>query len=229
MRPLVSILICAYNAERTIAETLKSAIAQTWPRLEIIVINDGSKDGTPEIVRQFKNVVLVSTENQGFSAAQNNVFRRAQGDYVQYLDADDLLAPDKIERQLLALQKIGNPRILAASPWAPFYHRIRNARFVDSALCQSLSPVEWLLRKMAENLHMQNGTWLVERQLAEKAGPWDTSLYYDQDGEFFCRVLLSLKAPVSFLEPAFIIEKAYRGASVTLAIATKRKSHSSLP
>ncbi|HEY1790625.1 MAG TPA: glycosyltransferase family 2 protein [Verrucomicrobiae bacterium] len=190
MKPLVSILICAYNAEKTIAETLESALAQTWPRKEIIVLNDGSKDRTPEIIRQFKDVKLISTENQGFSNAQNNVFGHSQGDYIQYLDADDLLAPDKIERQILALQKVGNPRILASSPWAYFYHRTKGTRFVDNSLCQSLSPVEWLVRKMGENDHMQNATWLVHRELAEKAGPWDASLNYDQDGEFFCRVLL---------------------------------------
>jgi glycosyltransferase involved in cell wall biosynthesis len=191
MKPLVSILICAYNAEKTIAETLESARAQTWPRKEIIVLNDGSKDRTPEVVRQFKEVKLISIENRGFSDAQNHVFAHAQGDYIQFLDADDLLAPDKIERQLAALQKINNPRILASSPWANFYHRTKGVRFVNNSLCQSLSPVEWLLRKMGENLHMQNATWLVSRELAEKTVPWDTRLNYDQDGEFFCRVLLA--------------------------------------
>jgi glycosyltransferase involved in cell wall biosynthesis len=191
MRPLVSILICAYNAEKTIADTLQSAIAQTWPRKEIVVVNDGSKDRTAEIIRQFKEVKLISTENQGFSKAQNNVFRQSQGDYIQYLDADDLLAPDKIERQLAALRKDDSKRILLSSPWAPFYYRTRNAHFVRNSLWQDLSPVEWLLRKMAENIHMQNATWLVPRELAEEAGPWNIDLAYDQDGEFFCRVLLA--------------------------------------
>jgi glycosyltransferase involved in cell wall biosynthesis len=191
MKPLVSILICAYNAEKTIAETLQSVLAQTWPHKEIIVVNDGSKDSTPEIIRQFKEIKLISTENQGFSNAQNNAFRHAQGDYIQYLDSDDLLAPDKIERQLAALQKMSDPQVLASSPWAYFYHRTKGIRFVNNSLCQDLSPVEWLLRKMGENLHMQNATWLVPRGLAEKAGPWDPNLNYDQDGEFFCRVLLA--------------------------------------
>ena len=191
MRALVSILITAYNAEDTIAYTLESAIAQTWQRKEIIVIDDGSTDRTAEVVRQFKNVKLVSTENQGLSGAQNNAFPLSQGDYIQYLDADDLLAPDKIERQLAALGDFDNRRVLLSSPWAPFYYRIRHAQFVRNSLCQDLSPVEWLLRKMRENLHMQNATWLVSRELAEAAGPWDTRLDFDQDGEYFCRVLLA--------------------------------------
>src|SRR5438270_1421994 len=191
MQPLVSILITAYNAENTIGYTLESALRQTWQRKEIIVVDDGSTDRTAEVVRQFKEVRLVSTENRGLSGAQNHAFPLSQGDYIQYLDADDLLAPDKLERQLAALRSFDSRRVLLSSPWAPFYYRTRHARFVRNSLWQDLSPVEWLLRKMGENLHMQNATWLVHRQLAEAAGPWDTRLHFDQDGEYFCRVLLA--------------------------------------
>ena len=190
--PLVSILIPAYNAEEWIACSIQSAIAQTWQRKEIIVVNDGSTDRTAELLRQFasKEVKVVSTDNQGLSAAVNNAYRLCQGDYIQELDADDLLAPDKIERQLAALREVDSRRILLSGPWAYFYYRTRNARFVRNSLWQDLSPVEWLLRKMGENLFMQNATWLVSRELAEAAGPWDTRLDYDQDGEYFSRVLL---------------------------------------
>src|SRR6266700_2516959 len=191
MKPLVSILITAYNAEDTIGYTLESAIGQTWQRKEIIVVDDGSTDSTAEVARGFKEVRVVSTENYGLSGAQNHAFPLSQGDYIQYLDADDLLAPDKIERQLAALGDFDSRRVLLSSPWAPFYYRIRGARFVDNSLCQDLSPVDWLLRKIGENLHMQNATWLVSRELAKAAGPWDTRLHVDHDGEYFCRVLLA--------------------------------------
>jgi glycosyltransferase involved in cell wall biosynthesis len=191
MRPLVSIVITAYNAEDTVGYTLESAVAQTWPRKEIIVVDDGSTDRTAEVVRQFKEVTLVSTENQGLSGAQNHAFRFSQGDYIQYLDADDLLAPDKIERQLAALRECDSRRILLSSPWAPFYYRIRHARFVRNSVWQDLSPVDWLSTAMRENIHMQNATWLVSRQLAKAAGPWNTRLHFDQDGEYFCRVLVA--------------------------------------
>jgi len=189
--PLVSILIAAYNAEDTIPYTLGSAIGQTWQRKEIIVVDDGSTDRTAEVVRQFKDVTLMSTENRGLSGAENHALRFSQGDYIQYLDADDLLAPDKIERQLAALHESGSRRVLASSPWAPFYYRTRHSRFVRNSLWQDLSPVEWLLRKMTENIHMQTATWLVSREVAKAAGPWDTRLHFDQDGEYFCRVLLA--------------------------------------
>lgn len=193
MKPLVSILIPAYNAEKWIAESLQSAIDQTWQRKEIIVVDDGSTDRTAEIARRFdsKEVKVVSTANGGLSAAVNHALRLCQGDYIQELDSDDLLSPDKIESQLAALRGGDSKRILLSSPWAHFYHRPRRARFVPTSLWQDLSPVEWLWRKLGQNLHTQNATWLVSRQLAEAAGPWDEDLHYDQDGEYFSRVLMA--------------------------------------
>jgi glycosyltransferase involved in cell wall biosynthesis len=193
MKPLVSILIPAYNAEEWVAYTLQSATAQTWKRKEIIVVDDGSTDGTAAVVRQFasKEVKLVSIENRGLSAAVNHAYRLCQGDYIQELDSDDIIAPDKIERQLGALKEGDGRRTLLASPWAYFYFRTHRAHFVPNSLWKDHSPVEWLLRKMGENLHMQNATWLVSRELAEAAGPWEENLHYDQDGEYFTRVLLA--------------------------------------
>jgi glycosyltransferase involved in cell wall biosynthesis len=192
MKPLVSILIPAYNADETIADTIKSAIAQTWQRKEIIVVNDGSKDRTEEVAQRFApKVTVVSTENHGAAAARNHAMRLSHGDYIQWLDADDILGLDKIERQLAALREGDNGRILLSSPWASFNYRIDRAYFVPTMLWHDLSPVEWLLRKMGNNLHMQTATWLTSRELAEAAGPWNTRLQSDDDGEYFCRVLLA--------------------------------------
>jgi len=194
MQPLVSILIPAYNCQEWIGDTLRSAIDQTWPRREIIVVDDGSKDRTAEVARRFasKEVLVVTTNNQGAAAARNHAFRLSQGDYIQWLDGDDLLAPDKIESQMKALREVdGNKRILLSSPWAFFNYRTHRARFVPTPLWQDLTPTEWLLRKMGQNQHMQTATWLTSRELAEAAGPWDTRLLSDDDGEYFCRVLLA--------------------------------------
>ncbi len=192
MKPLVSILIPACNAENWIAESLQSAITQTWQRKEIIVVDDGSTDRTAEVARRFasREVKVVSTANRGLSAAVNEAYRHCQGDYIQELDSDDILSPRKIETQLAALRAGDSKRVLLSSPWAHFYHRTRCARFVPTSLWQDLTPVEWLLKKLGENLHMQNATWLVSRELAEAAGHWDENLHYDQDGEYYSRVLL---------------------------------------
>jgi glycosyltransferase involved in cell wall biosynthesis len=191
--PLVSILVPAYNADRWIAETLQSALSQTWERKEIIVLNDGSRDRTRAIAEHFASAQLkvVSTDNQGSAAARNHALELSQGDYIQWLDADDLLAPDKIERQLAALRGEHDPQILLSGPWGFFNYRTRYTSFVANSLWNDLTPIEWLLRKMGENLHMQTATWLTSRELTEAAGPWDTRLQSDDDGEYFCRVLLA--------------------------------------
>lgn len=193
MKPLVSILIPAYNAEEWIAYTLDSAIAQTWPRKEIIVVDDGSTDRTAEVARRFasKEVVVVSKANEGSAATRNHALKLSQGEYIQWLDSDDILAPDKIARQLAALQEGHSRRRLLSSPWAYFFYRTERARFTPTSLWSDLSRVEWLLRKMGENLHMQTATWLTSRELTEAAGPWDSRLANDDDGEYFCRVLLA--------------------------------------
>ena len=134
---------------------------------------------------------MVSQDNEGSAAARNRALQLSQGDYIQWLDADDLLAPDKIEKQLHALGEVANKKILLSAPWAHFNYRISRARFAPTSLYHDLSPVEWLLRKMSENLHMQTGTWLTSRELSQAARPWDTRLSSDDDGEYYCRVLLA--------------------------------------
>jgi glycosyltransferase involved in cell wall biosynthesis len=193
MKPLVSILIPAYNSGEWIAETLRSSLAQTWERKEIIVVDDGSTDGTLEIARQFEhaNVQVVTQKNQGAAAARNTAFSLSQGDYIQSLDADDLLSPDKISRQMALLETVSSRRTLLSSAWAYFMYRPSRATFLPNPLWCDLSPVDWLVRKMGQNLHMQTATWLVSRELAEAAGPWDPTMFVDDDGEYFCRVLLA--------------------------------------
>ena len=193
MKPLVSILIPAFNAENWIADCLRCAVSQTWSRKEIIVVDDGSKDRTLVIAKQFEsNFLKVCTqENQGAAATRNNAFAMCQGDYVQWLDADDLMAPDKTAKQMEAVEKGCSKRLLISGAWGLFMHRPYRAVFRSSPLWQDLSRAEWLMRKMENNVYMQTATWLVSRELAETAGPWDTRLLGDDDGEFFCRVLLA--------------------------------------
>ena len=193
MKPLVSILIPAFNAQEWITDTLRSAVAQSWARKEIVVVDDGSSDETLAIAQQFESdsVRVFTQENQGAAAARNKALSLSRGDYIQWLDADDLLAPDKIERQMVALGERGSKRTLLSSGWGRFMYRYDRAKFVPTPLWCDLSPVEWLMRKMGENLHMQTATWLVSRELTEAAGPWNTKLLGDDDGEYFCRILLA--------------------------------------
>jgi glycosyltransferase involved in cell wall biosynthesis len=209
MKPLVSILIPAYNAAEWIDESLRSIIAQTWENKEIIVVDDGSTDRTYAIARRYESdiVRVVTQKNQGASASRNNAFSLCRGEYIQWLDADDLLAVDKIEKQMAAIAANPSKRILYSAPFGRFRHRYYRAEFVPTALWTDLSPVEWLLRKMGQNVYMQSATWLVSRELTEAAGPWDTSLLGDDDGEYFCRVILASEE-VKFVPDAKVYYRA---------------------
>ena len=123
MSELVSILIPAYNAEKWISHTINSALSQTWKNKEIIIVDDGSCDNTFEIAKKFEsdNVKVVSQENKGASSARNTAISYAQGSYIQWLDADDLLAPDKIAIQMSFAQRDSTKLILYSSPHGRFY------------------------------------------------------------------------------------------------------------
>jgi glycosyltransferase involved in cell wall biosynthesis len=193
LTPLVSILIPAYNSEAWIRESIESALAQTWRRKEIIVVDDGSTDETLALASQFatKDVSVVSETHQGASATRNTAFSLCQGDYIQWLDADDLLANDKIERQLKVVENQPGARTLLSGAWGLFSYRVHRARYMPTALWRDLAPLEWLLLKMGQNLQMQPDAWLVSRELTEAAGPWNVRLHRDNDGEYFCRVILA--------------------------------------
>lgn len=109
-RPLVSVIIPAFNAERYLAGAIDSALSQTYPNLEVIVINDGSTDRTGEIARKFGNRVLViDQENRGIAGARNSGIRKARGSVIALLDADDRWMHDRLDRCVDLL--LSNPEV----------------------------------------------------------------------------------------------------------------------
>lgn len=191
MPELVSILIPSYNAEQWIAETIESALSQSWNNKEIIIVDDGSTDETLKIAKKFEStlVKVISQENRGANVARNKALEFAQGDYIQWLDADDVLSTDKIEKQMMARNDVANTQVLLTSSWGKFYYRRKNAIFSPNNLWCDLDPIEWLMIKLSDGVWMNPATWLVSRKLTEMAGPWDERLVRDQDGEYICRVV----------------------------------------
>ncbi len=194
--PLVSILVPCFNAAPWLRATLDSALAQTHPRTEIIVVDDGSRDDSVALARTYapRGVRVATQPNRGAAAARNHALRLATGDWIQFLDADDLLAADKIARQLA--------RAAAAPAGAVF--TARWARFVaDPAvatlhaanpLFADLSPRDYLLRYATTDCMMHPAAWLLPRAVATAAGPWDERLSLNDDGEYFARVVAASSA-----------------------------------
>jgi glycosyltransferase involved in cell wall biosynthesis len=130
----ISVVIPAYNAERTILETIKSVQQQSFQDFELIVINDGSTDSTLTILSTVKDSRLnvFSYENGGLSVARNRGISRATSEFVAFLDADDLWTSDKLELQLEVLQQ--NPRAGLAYSWTYFMDEQKQTVHLDRPL-----------------------------------------------------------------------------------------------
>lgn len=201
-KPLVSVIIPVYNAGKFLDETIQSAILQTWPNIEIIIVDDGSTDNSVAIATKYagEKVQVFIQQNKGASAARNYGLKEAKGDYIQFLDADDILSPDKIEGQMNILN--GSQTHLALCRVVHFNdgEDFRNSPIKDDDwFCKDTDdPVDFLLKLNAGEDVMpgygsmvQPNSWLTPRNLIDKAGPWNEFRCPDDDGEFFCRVILA--------------------------------------
>ena len=191
--PLVSVIIPAYNAGPFVDATLRSLLVQTWKPLEIIVVNDGSTDDTGLIAASYKDqgVITINQENRGQDAALNTGYGRSRGQYIKFMDADDLLNPEMIEIQMNALA--GLEEYVAYGEWARFYNnQPERADFTPLDYWKDAAPLDFLTSR-PESVMLQCGVMLVPRKLVEAAGPWDERLILYNDTEFFNRVLLQSK------------------------------------
>lgn len=105
-KPLISVVIPAYNCARYLSAAIQSALDQTYPNIEVVVVNDGSPDNTDEVVQPFLDrIVYIKQKNKGLSGARNAGFRAGKGEYVCFLDADDILLPHKFEKQMAVFER----------------------------------------------------------------------------------------------------------------------------
>lgn len=195
MKKLVSILIPAYNAEKYIKQTIQSAINQKLEKKEIIIVDDGSTDNTLKIAKRYESeeVKVFTQKNMGACKARNVAFHKSNGQYIQWLDSDDILHSNKIRFQLEKLKCYSDPYILFTSSFAKFYRNYNKGKFLPNSLWTDLSPKEWLIRKFHDNVWMNPATWLISRELINLAGPWNEKLLRDQDGEYICRIVSKSK------------------------------------
>lgn len=198
--PLVSIIIPVYNAEEFLAATVQSAIDQTWQNKEIIIVDDGSADASLAIAKTFQNswVKVFSQQNKGASAARNKGLQEAKGEYIQFLDADDLLSSDKIAQQMEALQSgPGKVAVCSTVHFNDGDDPLSNqpSAYEEAFLFNSNNPVNFLVNLWggysAHGSMVQPNAWLTPAHLIKQAGNWNELLSVDDDGEFYCRVLLA--------------------------------------
>ncbi|NRD20816.1 glycosyltransferase family 2 protein [Winogradskyella eckloniae] len=190
---LVSVIIPNYNGLKYIKDTLNSIYDQTYDYIEVIIVDDGSTDGSLEYLMSIDkvNVKVVRNPSQGACAARNYGLRLSKGDYIQFLDNDDLLSRDKIASQMHAISN--DDRAIAVCNTSHFYETIDTGVITDwDFLYTTDNPKEFLLNLYGANgvqNMVQTSAWLAPRKLIESTEPWDETLSKDQDGEYFCRVV----------------------------------------
>ncbi|MCH6201339.1 glycosyltransferase family 2 protein [Aquiflexum sp. LQ15W] len=195
---LVSIIIPLYNCADSFQRTMQSVLAQTYNSIEVILVDDGSTDKSYDAAKQYESnrVFVLQQKNAGAAVARNTGLAIAKGDYIQFLDAGDVLGESKITVQVRALQV--QPRKVAVSTYKQFTTKeeIANGVYPDQSdfIYSSDDPQDFLVNLWGEKGHLnfiQTNCWLVPRALIEKAGHWRNYRCPDDDGEFFARVLLA--------------------------------------
>ncbi|WP_179004962.1 glycosyltransferase family 2 protein [Winogradskyella forsetii] len=193
---LVSVIIPNYNGLEFIKETLNSVFQQSHKEIEVIVVDDGSTDGSFEYLSKVDkpNFRLLKNPSKGACAARNYGLSLATGDYIQFLDADDLLDLNKIEAQLQQLSNDENK--VAVCSTRHFYANPQNGVITDTPFLFSTNkPQDFLLKLYGSDGQNHNmvaqHAWLSPKSVIDSAGFWDENLIKDQDGEFFCRVVMA--------------------------------------
>lgn len=188
MKRLVSVIIPCYNAEKWIAEAIDSCLAQTYPRVEVVVVDDGSTDRSMEIIAGYGDKVISRTgPNMGGNHARNLGFGLSSGDYIQYLDADDYLLPEKLERQVALLEE--HAADVVYGDWRYKYHQADGSEaFGDIHVS---GPKADLLQAVLIDRWVAPVALLFTRESVVQSGGWDESLRAAQDRDFLISVLIN--------------------------------------
>jgi glycosyltransferase involved in cell wall biosynthesis len=183
--PLISVVIPAYNAEATVLETIESVRAQTFSAFELIVIDDGSTDGTVARLGTVHDprLRILSYTNAGLAAARNRGLETSAGEFVSFIDADDLWTRDKLELQVAALRR--QPAAAVAYSWTAFVDVAGDFLFAKEPSCRDGDVYADLLRG---NFVASGSNILVRRTCALAVGCFDTSLDAAHDWDFCLRV-----------------------------------------
>lgn len=190
MAALVSILIPCYNAARWIGKSIESALAQTWPNKEVIVVDDGSTDGSLEIIKSFGDQIRWQTgPNRGANVARNRLLELSRGEWLQYLDADDYLLPDKVATQMNFLVCDPNTDLVFGPATMEHWSDKGEARRELLAIPEPHDL--WIL--LARWYLPQTGAVLWRKQAIVDVGGWKPDQPCCQEHELYLRLLLAGK------------------------------------
>lgn len=194
----VTCIIPAYNALRFINETIESVLAQTVPAAEIIVVDDGSTDGTLDAIAQYGDKIRSLTQpNAGPAAARNNGVRNSSGEFIAFLDADDMWTSNKIETQLARFS--ANPELqVCFADLFNFRANTENGPFRDGYS----EVTDW------PRVHFSPCTLLARRSAFDTIGEFDETLRRGEDTEWFVRMMMR-KIPYEVLKDVLLWRRVH--------------------
>ena len=207
-QPLVSIIIPTFNRAHLIGETLDSVLAQSYHNWECIIVDDGSTDKTDEVVGEyvkkdarFKYYHRPDEHLPGGNGARNYGFKKSLGEFVNWLDSDDLFSANKIEKQVKLL--INRPESISTCKWAKF-NASSNFKLKDLLIFKDYKCAQNIFNDYGKYGFFPSHSFLIHRKLLKKSGLWNEHLKINQDGEFFCRVLINSKS-IYFSQNSYVL------------------------
>jgi glycosyltransferase involved in cell wall biosynthesis len=229
---LVSVIMPSFNAASTIAESITSVLAQTHRQLELIVIDDGSTDGTAVVAAGTgdSRVKVVQTDRNGVSAARNRGLALAQGAFIKYLDSDDTINEVMLERQIARLLD-SDDLCLCTSAWGRHFASRPDLQVVEAADWQDLDPISFLKLQLGGGGTMPVMTWLAPRALTDNVGAWPVGAQLYEDTEYLTRLALGARRILFCREARGYYRSGLTGSLSgktdykTLAVGLERTEH----
>lgn len=219
MMKLVSIIVPCFNAEKWIRDAIESSLQQSYPLIEVIVIDDGSTDKSLEIIKSYQGKVIWETgPNRGGNYARNRGFSLSKGEYIQYLDADDYFAPNKIENQVKCLEETKADIVYGD---ITYQHHLPDGKIVlEPANFFGISGEQSdVLESLLSYGCLPPIAYLFRREIILKSRGWDETLKAGQDRDFLISLLLD-KAKIVY---QFGFDSVYRRyGNVTVSTTNKR-------
>jgi len=198
MNPKVSICIATYNRKNYLRQTLDSVYAQTYKDYEVVVVDDGSTDGTENAVKSagYKNLRYYWQENIGEAATRNRLIKLAQGKFVTFVDSDDLLMPDTVERMVKAAEAETDDVIV----YGPYFRIDQDGKVYGR--CKRKLYSGYITKYLFQNIFIHSCGSMFPKRVVEQAGGFDESLRVCTDYDLWLRLSLKYRF-IALPEPTF--------------------------
>jgi len=198
--PKVSVIIPVYNGERFLSEAIESVINQTYPNWEIIAINDGSTDRSMEILKHYKSklsslIHVINQENLGPSVARNSGIKKAKGEYIAFLDYDDLWLSEKLEKQVKFLESNNEISLI----YCDCYIIDNNSNIEKDTYSEKTKFIKGkIFKKLLSNNFIPTSTVLLRKKVLDDVGLFNLEYKISQDYDLWLRI--SDKYLIDFLK-----------------------------